>query len=316
MRDDVTFETRLADALGRYAELAPAMDDLDVAARAIAAGRPTGARSVGLPGCVAGSRSRFATSTGRAAGVLMVVLALLLAASCSSRRRRASSAPTSRGHWPGTGRSSSPSRETTTRRPCTHLMNADGTGDRPIDAGRCPMYSARRDDAGNAVLRGVRVPDRHGRQRERHATRCCSSKSPASQVGYALSPDGTQVAWVKPVDPTRVRRSIRPSRRLRRVRTSSSGWPRCRPAPVIRSCLRRTSSPRPSTRRSWSPDGGSIAFGTLPLRRGDRHRRRLSIDVVDVDGSDPRLRHDAAGAPRRHGVVVARRPGPRVRRRP
>ena len=42
MRDDVTFETRLADALGRYAELAPAMDDDAIARQAIVAGGPTG----------------------------------------------------------------------------------------------------------------------------------------------------------------------------------------------------------------------------------------------------------------------------------
>ena len=39
MHDDLTFEARLADALGRYAELAPSMDDDAVAREAIAAGR-------------------------------------------------------------------------------------------------------------------------------------------------------------------------------------------------------------------------------------------------------------------------------------
>ena len=39
MPDDVTFEARLADALGRYAELAPSMDDDAIAREAIAAGR-------------------------------------------------------------------------------------------------------------------------------------------------------------------------------------------------------------------------------------------------------------------------------------
>ena len=39
MPDDVTFEARLADALGRYAELAPSMDDDAIARGAIAAGR-------------------------------------------------------------------------------------------------------------------------------------------------------------------------------------------------------------------------------------------------------------------------------------
>jgi hypothetical protein len=37
MRDAVTFETRLADALGRYADLAPVMDDAEIARQAVAA---------------------------------------------------------------------------------------------------------------------------------------------------------------------------------------------------------------------------------------------------------------------------------------
>ena len=63
MPDDVTFEARLADALGRYADLAPTMDDDAVAAQAIPqAGRPGLRRLLSLrPG-----RSRRFHSTGAA----------------------------------------------------------------------------------------------------------------------------------------------------------------------------------------------------------------------------------------------------------
>ena len=79
----------------------------------------------------------------------------------------------------------------------THLMNADGSGDRAIAAERCPIYSGDgrllaalaydgsaflviRDGDGNPVQRLALVDD---------AT---------TSVTFALSPDGTRVAWFKP----------------------------------------------------------------------------------------------------------------------
>ena len=130
MHDDVTFEARLADALGRYAELAPPMDDDAVAREAIAAGR-TGhglRRLLSLrPGAGRTGSSRPAPRVAYLLIVLALVLAAILVVVVGSVFRPAPSRPIGRN---GTiaftvqGNNHGPAG--------THLMKADGSGDRAI----------------------------------------------------------------------------------------------------------------------------------------------------------------------------------------
>ena len=178
-------------------------------------------------------------------------------------------------------------------------MNADGTGDRPIDAERCPIYS--RDGALLASLAydGVRLPRDPRRRREPGSQRPASSRRRPHR------------------SPTRCPRTGRASPGSSRAVTGDELWV----APVaggpgIRSSRRRPYRASSQASPVWSPDGSSIAFGTYVAdavtgerrRIGDRCRRRRWI------GSAPA--HDSAGLARRRDVVVAGRPVPRLRRRP
>ena len=130
MADETRFEIRLAEALGRLAELAPTMDDADVARAAIAADR-----SRGRTGWLASLRRPRA-------GLVPVLIALglllaaLLAAIVVGAFRDDPALPLGRNgviaftvqdndHGPAV----------------THLIEANGTADRVIEAERCPTYS-------------------------------------------------------------------------------------------------------------------------------------------------------------------------------
>ena len=187
MRDDVTFETRLADALGRFAELAPTMDDEAIARQAIVAG---GAPRVGWLASLRRPRRQVA--------YLLIVLALLLAAIlvaiAGGAFRNDSFRPLGRNGaiaFTVQGNNHEPAG--------THLMNSDGTGDHPIDAGRCPTYSKdgsvlaslSYEPAAYLVVLGPDGSPAH---------RVPLAKEPPTSVSYALSPDGTRVAWFKPTE--------------------------------------------------------------------------------------------------------------------
>jgi TolB protein len=272
MRDDVTFEARLSDALGRYAEHAPTMDNADVARQAIVAGGST--RRLGWLASLRRSRLDGLTA-GRPAvrfAYLLVVLALMLAAILlavvGGAFRNDSIRPLARN---GTiaftvqGNNHGPAG--------THLMNPDGTGDHPTDAGRCPTYS--KDGSVLASLSYEEsaylvVAGTDGKP----ARNVLLVEAPPTSVPWALSADGTRVAWFKP--------NTAAIDGLELWVAPIAGGPRARILPG--------SSTSNEIRDSllWSPDGGHIAFGTYVADTTTGERRRTAISVVATDGSDLR----------------------------
>lgn len=258
MRDDAIFEAQLADAFGRYADLAPIMDDEVVARGAMSAGRASG-RLPWLP------RVRVAH--------LLVVLALLLAAIVV-----AIAAGTLRtqpllsiGRDGGITFTVQGNGHTSVE---THLVNPDGTGDHTINAGRCPAYS--RDGGTMAVLQydtaaylavigADGVPSR----------KVLLVESPSTSISYALSPDGARVAWSKPGDGLWVAPiDGGPGKRIVANATA--------PGAFFETAV-------------WSPDGTSVAFGTYVADAATGERNRTAISIVGGDGSDLRTLTDRPG---------------------
>ena len=135
MADDTIFETRLAAALERYGELAPAMDDEAIARAAIdAGGRRTGwldALRDALFGPTARSRPVRAVYL---TGLLALLLAAILAAVVGGFRNEPSPLP-------GRNGAIVLSVSSNAHQAATVATGPDGTGQRPIQAGRCPMHS-------------------------------------------------------------------------------------------------------------------------------------------------------------------------------
>ena len=260
MRDDVTFETRLADALGRYAELAPPMDDTEVARRSIETGR---------------SGRRFGWLAARPqvhVAYLVLVLGLLLAAIlvvvAEGAVRHHRPRPLGRNGaiaFTVQGNDHSPAG--------THLMNPDGTADRPIEAGRCPTYS--RDGRVLAYLSyepsaNVVTLDAAGNP----AHKVLLVAEPATSLSFALSPDGTRVAWFKPTPS-----GDAPGFDLELWIAPVAGGPGERI--VAASTVPDEFNDAPV----WSPDGGHIAFGSYVADTTTGERRRSALNVVTADGS-------------------------------
>ena len=193
MSDDAIFETRLAAALGRYAELAPAMDDEAIARAAIETGRRTGrldALRDALLGPAAQSRAVRAVYL---IGLLALLLAAILAAVVGGFLRNETPP------LPGRNGAIVLSVSSNNHQAATVATGPDGTGQHPIQAGRCPMHS--RDGSalawlsydGSAADLVVASPD-GSRPRTMRLV-----DSADQSVSYALSPDGAQVAWLRPV---------------------------------------------------------------------------------------------------------------------
>ena len=268
MRDDVTFEARLADALRRYGDQAPPMDDAAIAIRAIEAGRSTrGARwsaalRQGLDGIAPGRPGLRAVWVVVVLALLLVAVVLTLASGALRNDSRGPFARNGAIAFTVQGNDHGPAG--------THLMNADGTGDRPIDAGRCPTYS--RDGRVLASLAYeasayLVVAGADGRQ----LGRVLLVEAPTASVSYALSPDGLRVAWFKPVE------------------DGAELWV----APVAGGPGTRILAPSSVSGElrdslSWSPDGGRLAFGSYVADLATGERRRTAISVVAADGSDLR----------------------------
>jgi WD40-like Beta Propeller Repeat len=292
MRDDVTFEARLADALGRYAELAPTMDDAEVARQAIAAGRP--ARRIGWPAFLQRGRVDGPTTGRPAARVayLLIVLALILAAIllavAAGAFRNDSILPVA-----GNGTIAFTVQGNDHGPAGTRLMNPDGTGDHAIDLGRCPSYS--RDGSALATLSYEEsaylvVAGVDGKP----ARKVLLLEAPSTSIAYAISPDGTEVAWFKPspagasASPAVEDGSAALGDGLELWVTPIAGGRGTRILAGSGVANELHDSPL------WSPDGSHLAFGTFVADETTGVRHRTAISVVAADGSDP---HPLTGRP-------------------
>src|SRR5690242_18237517 len=195
MTDETMFDRRLANALGRYASLAPPMDDELVARTAIEVG---GRPKLGTLGQFA--ETLFAPrpfGRGVRPGYLLVLLALLLAAILAATiggfvRRESPFVPGRNG---SIVYSVGPNGHQAVQ---NVAIDADGQGLRQIEAGRCPTYSRdgralawmSYEDAGAfLVVAGA------GGEASRKSLLVESAQR---SVLFDLSPDGSQVAWLKP----------------------------------------------------------------------------------------------------------------------
>ena len=283
MHDDVTFETRLADALARFAESAPTMDDEAIARRAIEAGGS--GRRIGwlIPLRRRGlERDGGGRATPRLAYLLIVlglVLAALLAAIAAGVLRTDRPRPLGRNGaivFTVQGNDHGP--------PSTHLLDPDGTGDRSIGTDRCPTYSKdggvltslSYDGSASLVVWGA-----DGRP----AGTVLLVENPPTSVSYALSPDGTRVAWFKPAPDGSVG-SPMPDGSSATPGTGPELWV----APIAGSPGMRLvpGSNVPDEFYEaplWSPDGRHIAFGSYVADPTTGIRQRSAILVVAADGT-------------------------------
>jgi hypothetical protein len=170
----------------------------------------------------------------------------------------------------------------------TFVLGIDGRSTRAAEAGYCAAYS--RDGGMTSWMEGDLVPGPR-------SLRVLSGDGAMTEVpidvmdyrgdrrAYALSPDGTHVAWI----------------RLTRVVTSDDGS--LRPgtqtellvAPVaggtpIRIAARPADATADYGIPTWSPDGRRLAFETWSGVFGDGSSAvvRTAIDIVDADGSNLR----------------------------
>jgi len=256
MRDEAIFEAQLADAFGRYADLTPVMDDEVVAREAVAAGRAS---------------RRIAWLPSVRVAYLFVLLGLLLAAIAIAAGTLRTQPFLTIGRDGDIAFTVQGNDHTAAM---THLMNPDGTGDHAIDTGRCPAYSR---DGGTlaevdydttaylAVIGADGVPHR----------KVLLAETPSTSISYALSPDGTRVAWSKPGDGLWVAPiDSGPGKRIVAATTA--------PGAFFDSAV-------------WSPDGESLVFGTYAADAATGERHRTAISVVGGDGSDLRILTDRPG---------------------
>jgi Tol biopolymer transport system component len=153
------------------------------------------------------------------------------------------------------------------------LMNADGTDDRPLGAGLCPAFSA----DGNALAyvstatgsAELVVTSAEGSRPQELPGVAVSTIDPT----YALSPDGTKIAWLK-ADPdgSPVELWVNP--------VSGAPGVQIPAAPALDESI---GSP------VWSPDGREIAFAHwMTVDGADTGTIHASIAIVAADGSNRR----------------------------
>jgi Tol biopolymer transport system component len=281
MADETMFETRLAAALGRYADLAPPMDDEAVARAAIEAGGP---RRTGWLATIGHAiLNPISPAPSARAAYLLLILALLMAAilvAVASGFFRTEPLPV-----PGQNGAIVYTFGGNNHQAVAAVAIApDGTGRHQVDAGRCPTYSrdgrvltwlAYEESAAYLV-----IASSGGTQ----TGRVLLVDSAQASVPYAVSSDGTRVAWLKPAHsaPAESAPSDGPPSRSDQPLEL---WA----APVdtgdgVRLVGASSVPGEVYGSPSWSPDGRWIAFGIYVGR--EFGGRRIAIDVVAADGSD------------------------------
>jgi Tol biopolymer transport system component len=275
MTDDVMFEARLAEAFGRLADLAPSLDDAALAREAVVAARST-RRLAWLAGWRRGR-------AGLQVAYLLVVLGLLLAAilvavAAGAFRNDPLRTLARNGLIVFTLQGNNHDAAT------THRMNADGSADQLIDGGRCPTYSrdgrvlaaVSYDGPAELVVVGA---DGKPMQRLRLVD------EPPTSVPYALSPDGTKVAWFAPLPVVRVGL---PSPGASTAPVDSRVELRIAPIdgrPGFRIALQPVAANESFGGLVWTPDGSRIAFERSVGDPVTGERRRSAIDVIASDGT-------------------------------
>ena len=282
MSDDAIFQTRLAAALGQYAELAPAMDDEAIARAAIETGRRTGRLDALRDALLVPAAQSRAVRAVYLIGLLALLLAAILAAVVGGFLRNETPP------LPGRNGAIVLSVSSNNHQAATVATGPDGTGQHPIQAGRCPMHS--RDGSalawlsydGSAADLVVASPD-GSRPRTMRLV-----DSADQSVSYALSPDGAQVAWFRPV-PRGPGDTPLPDASAATQGSGVELWV----APVDGGqgvAIASTSATPDESLESplWSPDGRLIAFVSFVTDDASGAQLRTGIDIVAANGSDRR----------------------------
>ena len=291
MADQTMFETRLAAALGRYADLAPTMDDEAVAHAAIEAAE--GRRAGWLATIRQAILSPVSPTPSARVAYLLVILALLLAAilvavASGYFRSEPLLVPGRNGAIVYTFGGNNHEAV------ADAAIDPDGTGLRQVDAGRCPAYSqdgrvltwmSFEDSAAYLV-----VASSDGAQ----TGKVLLVESAQQEVSFALSPDGGRVAWFKPVAPASVPSSA-PDGGFTSVGPSAELWVASVEGNEGTRIVSVSAVPGEFYDAPvWSPDGRSIAFGTYLTDPATGAAHRTAIDVIAADGSN---RHRVTSRP-------------------
>ena len=278
MSDRTSFEARLAVALDRYADLAPDVDDEAIARAAITSGRPgLIARWVAaLRGTTADAGGSLRWRNASLSLLVIVLLAALIAAAVVGGLFRGTPPPL------GGNGAIVFSFASNDHSPVVSLaVSADGTGRHSVDTGRCPTYS--RDGStlgwlsneGSSVYLVLAAPDGSA------ARRMLLVRDAAQSVPFALSADGSRVAWFAP--------GASPPRATTGPAAGSGSDTALWVAPIGGTGVAIVSSssnqPEFSGLPLWSPDGRRIAFGVSVRDPTTAETRRAAIDVISADGS-------------------------------
>ena len=272
MHDDVTFEARLADALGRYAELAPAMDGASVARQAIlAGGSARRTRWLASLRSVGSGWLGLGRPPARVAYLLIVValaLAVVVVLAAVAAFRNDVSRPLGRNGpiaFTVQGNDHGPAG--------VRAINADGSGDHPLAADRCPTYSTDGSVLASLSYEGSAYLVARGAEGT-PLGRVLLVDAPPAAVSFALSADGARVAWFKPIPSGTTESELWVA--------PIDGGPGVRAVPA-------SSVPGEFYESSlWSPDGSHIAFGGYVTDAVTGVTRRTAINVVAADGSNLR----------------------------
>jgi Tol biopolymer transport system component len=173
-------------------------------------------------------------------------------------------------------------------------IDPDGTGDHPIEAGRCPTYS--RDGKVLAWISYepsaylvVAAPDGTSPRK------VLLVETPQRSVSYAVSPDGARAAWFKPISASPPA-SLPPDGIPAAADAGVELWVAPLDGGQGKRIVMASGVPGESYDTPlWSPDGGRIAFGTYRVDTNTGETRRSAIDVVAADGADLRRLTDRPG---------------------